>query len=67
MSVQKDIERNNTLLKGGNCYLLLGTVEVDFHFPTITIHKMAKMPFIPDPRYSMDEERFLETARGTKI
>ena len=38
MSVQKDIERNNTLFKGGNCYLLLGTVEVDFHFPTITIH-----------------------------
>jgi DNA-directed DNA polymerase III PolC len=38
--------------KGGGCYLLLGTVEVDFHFPTITISKMAKMPFIPDPRYS---------------
>jgi DNA-directed DNA polymerase III PolC len=37
---------------GGGCYLLLGTVEVDYHFPTITISKMAKMPFIPDPRYS---------------
>lgn len=37
---------------GGGCYLLLGTVEVDFHFPTITITKMAKLPFIPDPRYS---------------
>lgn len=36
---------------GGGCYLLLGTVEVDYHFPTITITKMAKMPFIPDPRY----------------
>lgn len=45
--------------QGGGCYLLLGTVEVDFHFPTITIHKMAKMPFIPDPRYSSsDEKRF---------
>ena len=50
--------------KGGGCYLLLGTVEVDFHFPTITIHKMAKMPFISDPRYSMDKEKSLETARG---
>lgn len=38
--------------QGGGCYLLLGTVEVDYHFPTITITKMAKMPFIPDPRYS---------------
>ncbi len=38
--------------QGGGCYLLLGTVEVDFHFPTINISKMAKMPFIPDPRYS---------------
>ncbi|UPQ77075.1 DNA polymerase III subunit alpha [Chryseobacterium nepalense] len=42
--------------QGGGCYLLLGTVEVDFHFPTITITKMAKMPFIPDPRYSLDKE-----------
>ena len=38
--------------KGGGCYLLLGTVEVDFHFPTVTVSKMEKMPFIPDPRYS---------------
>lgn len=52
--------------QGGGCYLLLGTVEVDFHFPTITIHKMAKMPFIPDPRYSMDQSKSLETARTLK-
>ena len=38
--------------KGGGCYLLLGIVEVDYHFPTITISKMAKMPFVSDPRYS---------------
>ena len=37
--------------KGGGCYLLMGTVEVDYHFPTITISKMEKMPFIADPRY----------------
>jgi DNA polymerase-3 subunit alpha/error-prone DNA polymerase len=30
-------------------------VEVDYHFPTITI-KMAKMPFIPD-RYSNSTDR----------
>lgn len=52
--------------QGGGSYLLFGTVEVDFHFPTITIHKMAKMPFIPDPRYSMDQSKSLETARTLK-
>jgi DNA polymerase-3 subunit alpha len=44
--------------QGGGCYLLLGTVEIDYHFPTITISKMAKMPFIPDPRYSDSEKRY---------
>ncbi|MFE3849141.1 DNA polymerase III subunit alpha [Flavobacterium sp. LB3P45] len=43
--------------QGGGCYLLLGNVEVDYHFPTITITKMAKMPFIPDPRYSNTKDR----------
>lgn len=42
----------NYPFKGGGCYLLLGIVEVDYHFPTITISKMAKMPFKPDPRYA---------------
>ena len=32
-------------------------VEVGFHFPTITITKMAKMPLIPDPRYSNAKSR----------
>ncbi len=49
--------------QGGGCYLLLGTVEVDFHFPTITIQKMAKMPFIPDPRYTSDPDRQYEVHR----
>lgn len=44
--------------KGGGCYLMLGTVEIDYHFPTITIHKMAKMPFIPDPRYMDANDQF---------
>lgn len=43
--------------QGGGCYLLLGNVEVDYHFPTITVIKMAKMPFIPDPRYSNTNDR----------
>lgn len=50
----------NNPFQGGGCYLLLGTVEVDFHFPTITIHKMAKMPFIPDPRYAYDQHHKYE-------
>jgi len=44
--------------KGGGCYLLLGNVEVDYHFPTITITKMAKMPFIPDPRYMDAKDQY---------
>lgn len=49
--------------QGGGCYLLLGTVEVDYHFPTITIQKMAKMPFIPDPRYAHIKGKEFETHR----
>lgn len=49
--------------QGGGCYLLLGTVEVDYHFPTITIQKMAKMPFIPDPRYAHIKSKEFETHR----
>jgi hypothetical protein len=41
----------------GGCYLLLGNVEVNYHFPTVTISKMAKMPFLPDPRYSNTSDR----------
>lgn len=52
--------------QGGGCYLLLGTVEVDYHFPTITIHKMAKMPFIPDPRYSGTDEKRFDAHRNIK-
>jgi DNA polymerase-3 subunit alpha len=52
--------------QGGGCYLLLGTVEVDFHFPTITIQKMAKMPFIADPRYAYDKEKQYDIHRQIK-
>lgn len=52
--------------KEGGIYLLLGTVEVDYHFPTVTINKMAKMPLIADPRYSMDEEKSKEMERSLR-
>ncbi|MDF2932764.1 MAG: polymerase subunit alpha [Chryseobacterium sp.] len=52
--------------KEGGIYLLLGTVEVDYHFPTVTINKMAKMPLIPDPRYSMDQEKSQEIERSLR-
>jgi len=52
--------------KGGGCYLRLGIVEVDFYFPTIIITKMAKMPFIADPRYSHDEEKMYEAQQRTR-
>ncbi|WP_343606230.1 DNA polymerase III subunit alpha [Fluviicola sp.] len=51
---------------GGGCYLLYGTVEVDFHFPTITIHKMAKMPMIADPRYAYDDEKRFDVQSRVK-
>ena len=52
--------------QGGGCYLLLGQVEVDYHFPTITISKMAKMSFIADPRYASTEEKRFETQSQIK-
>lgn len=52
--------------QGGGCYLLLGAVEVDYHFPTITVIKMAKMPFIPDPRYAYDEQKRYEAHQRIK-
>jgi DNA polymerase-3 subunit alpha/error-prone DNA polymerase len=52
--------------KGGGCYLLLGMVEVDYHFPTITISKMEKMPFIPDPRYRESDEESSRTQEKLK-
>ncbi|MEC5167207.1 DNA polymerase III alpha subunit [Flavobacterium sp. PL11] len=52
--------------QGGGCYLLLGMVEVDYHFPNITVTKMAKMPFIPDPRYSNSNDRQYKTHQQIK-
>ncbi|MBG6062294.1 hypothetical protein IWX83_002092 [Flavobacterium sp. CG_9.1] len=50
--------------QGGGCYLLLGAVKVDYHFPTLTILKMAKLPFVPDPRYSdAKDHQFLTQQR----
>lgn len=52
--------------RGGGCYLLLGIVEVDYHFPTLTILKMAKMPFVPDPRYADSNEHQFRTQENLK-
>ena len=57
---------NQYPFQGGGCYLLLGIVEVDFHFPTVTILKMAKMPFIPDPRYSSSSDTSFEVYKNIK-
>ena len=52
--------------QGGGCYLLSGIVEVDYHFPTVTILKMAKMPFVSDPRYSDSKEHQYRTQENLK-
>jgi DNA-directed DNA polymerase III PolC len=37
--------------RGYGVYLILGVVTEEFGFPSITVEKMAKMPFRKDPRY----------------
>lgn len=37
---------------GAGCYALYGKVVVDFHFPSIEIIKMKKLPLHADPRYA---------------
>ncbi|MBN1158455.1 MAG: DNA polymerase III subunit alpha [Bacteroidales bacterium] len=37
--------------RGYGVYLILGTVTEEFGFPSITVEKMAKLPFKKDPRY----------------
>ncbi|MES2800162.1 MAG: DNA polymerase III subunit alpha [Bacteroidota bacterium] len=50
---------------GGGCYLLQGVVDVDFGFPTIVVEKMAKLPFIADPRY--DDPKDSTLSRGNLL
>lgn len=37
--------------RGRGVYLILGIITEEFDFPSITVEKMAKLPFKPDPRY----------------
>ncbi len=41
----------NYPFKGRGIYLILGTITEEFGYPSITVEKMAKMPFVADPRY----------------
>ncbi|SFA58523.1 DNA polymerase-3 subunit alpha [Pedobacter suwonensis] len=43
---------------GGGIYRFTGKVEVDFHFPTITVTEMYKEPFVADPRFSSSDKKF---------
>lgn len=42
--------------KGGGCYVFQGLVKIDYHFPTITISRMEKLPYVPDPRFADQED-----------
>lgn len=42
---------NKYPFQGAGCYLLLGKIVADFGFPSIEITKMAKLPYVADPRY----------------
>lgn len=37
--------------RGDGIYLILGVVTQEFGYPSITVEKMAKLPFKKDPRY----------------
>ncbi|MXS71558.1 DNA polymerase III subunit alpha [Flavobacteriaceae bacterium W22] len=50
----------------GGVYLLLGTVEIDYHFPTVTITKMSRMPLRDDPRYAMDKDKAKEVENSLR-
>jgi DNA polymerase-3 subunit alpha len=52
--------------QGGGCYSLTGKVEVDYHFPTVTISTMKKLMMIPDPRYSYDKEKQYDVHKHIK-
>ncbi len=41
----------NYPFRGYGVYLILGIVTQEFGFPSITVEKMAKLPFQKDPRY----------------
>jgi len=37
--------------KGQGIYLIYGKITEEFGFPSMTVEKMAKLPYQPDPRY----------------
>jgi DNA polymerase-3 subunit alpha/error-prone DNA polymerase len=37
---------------------VIGKCRVDYHFPTITISKMAKMPFIPETNSNSTDRQY---------
>ncbi len=41
----------NYPFRGYGVYLILGTVTEEFGFPSVTVEKMAKLPYQKDPRY----------------
>lgn len=43
--------------QGSGCYLLLGTIQIEYDVPTLHIIKMAKLPFMADPRYQVDNKQ----------
>ncbi len=53
--------------KGLGCYLLLGKVVVDFDFPSIEIEKMERLPMVPDPRYSEENQPSYEVWDKMKV
>jgi DNA-directed DNA polymerase III PolC len=52
--------------EGGGCYLLQGKVDVDFSFATIVVTRMAKLPFIPDPRFADDQDMKHQAEKNIK-
>ena len=53
--------------KGLGCYLLLGKLVVDHDFPSIEIKKMERLPMVPDPRYSEENQPSYEVWNSMKV
>ncbi len=47
--------------QGGGCYLIQGKVDVRFNMPSIQVERMAKLPFVPDPRFADEKDMKLKT------
>lgn len=50
--------------QGEGCYLMLGVVDVEFGVPILRVLKLAKLPYITDPRYGEQPSKSSVAVKG---